>query len=489
MRSSAARAAAWPARASSHEPGGVGAVAPELDRRPLGRLARGDRLQVTPSVAVPLAWGAVGVHDDVPELGPAAIEPPVEHDPPADPGAERESDHVAGPSACADAPFRQRDGVAVVLDAHRHAEPVAEVLREIEVREREIDGAERDPGPAIDVHRDADADRPTALREQLGDEALELGEELRLAARRRGNLDRAAYPAVSCDRSCEDLRPADVHPDDQVWRHDAATIPGLMPAQDKPYRLYRGGRVKGRVPLARHTSPAPTTPAGPGIDPDAHEEAPTARTLDRARPRAPPRAPRRVGGGELSLGLERRVGGERPRPGRCRSPAHRPGRAARLDAHDDPRSRHRRREPGRPRGSEPVGLDHAAAHGSREAPARVPLDPARPPGRDPRGRPRQDQRRQPARRACACAPGGQGPHGAGRQPRRVRRLRPLRGGDRRGRRDRGRRPAQDPVQQVRLPVQDGGALRDLGRAGASRAASSTWTAGGRSSTRAFGGTS
>jgi LCP family protein required for cell wall assembly len=40
-----------------------------------------------------------------------------------------------------------------------------------------------------------------------------------------------------------------------------------MPAQDKPYRLYRGGRVKGRVPLARHTSPAPTTPAGPGSAP------------------------------------------------------------------------------------------------------------------------------------------------------------------------------------------------------------------------------
>ena len=29
-----------------------------------------------------------------------------------------------------------------------------------------------------------------------------------------------------------------------------------MPAQDKPYRVYRGGRVKGRVPLTRNASPA-----------------------------------------------------------------------------------------------------------------------------------------------------------------------------------------------------------------------------------------
>jgi LCP family protein required for cell wall assembly len=44
-----------------------------------------------------------------------------------------------------------------------------------------------------------------------------------------------------------------------------------MPAQDKPYRVYRGGRVKGRVPLSR-TAPAPSrrdgkTPATPGAEP------------------------------------------------------------------------------------------------------------------------------------------------------------------------------------------------------------------------------
>ena len=35
-----------------------------------------------------------------------------------------------------------------------------------------------------------------------------------------------------------------------------------MPAQDKPYRVYRGGRVKGRVPLTRDARPGAKPPAG-----------------------------------------------------------------------------------------------------------------------------------------------------------------------------------------------------------------------------------
>jgi LCP family protein required for cell wall assembly len=41
-----------------------------------------------------------------------------------------------------------------------------------------------------------------------------------------------------------------------------------MPAQDKPYRVYRGGRVKGRVPLTRHTAP-PSSPADKPASPGA----------------------------------------------------------------------------------------------------------------------------------------------------------------------------------------------------------------------------
>ena len=35
-----------------------------------------------------------------------------------------------------------------------------------------------------------------------------------------------------------------------------------MPAQDKPYRVYRGGRAKGRVPLTRNVSPGSAQPPG-----------------------------------------------------------------------------------------------------------------------------------------------------------------------------------------------------------------------------------
>ena len=39
-----------------------------------------------------------------------------------------------------------------------------------------------------------------------------------------------------------------------------------MPAQDKPYRVYRGGRVKGRVPLARESTPGTAAPPGASRD-------------------------------------------------------------------------------------------------------------------------------------------------------------------------------------------------------------------------------
>ena len=139
------------------------------------------------------------------------------------------------------------------------------------------------------------------------------------------------------------------------------------------------------------------------------------------------------------------------------------GRAALLDADDDPRPRHRRRHATGPRGRPPLRLGDADPHRPRQAPARVPLDPARPPGRDPRPRDGQDQRRVPARRPGADAEDGQGPDRARRQPRRLRRLRPLQGADRRGRRDRRRRASADPLEPLRLPLRDRCPLPGVGR--------------------------
>jgi len=52
-----------------------------------------------------------------------------------------------------------------------------------------------------------------------------------------------------------------------------------MPAQEKPYRRYKGGRAKGRVPLTRQTSP-PTAPRRPESTPS-----PTPRRQPRSRRR------------------------------------------------------------------------------------------------------------------------------------------------------------------------------------------------------------
>ena len=74
---------------------------------------------------------------------------------------------------------------------------------------------------------------------------------------------------------------------------------------------------------------------------------------------------------------------------------------------------------------------------------------------------RQDQLRVPDRRAGARDQDRARLHGRRGQPRRDRRLRRLHEGDRQGRRRRHRRPGADPLEQVRLPLRDPGALRPL----------------------------
>lgn len=253
----------------SHEPVGVGPGAPQLDRRAFRGLTRGDSLEVAVSVTVPLARWPVCHNDHMPELRPAAVQATVEDDAPADTRSEHERDDVARAATRPDTPLRERHCIAVVLDTHGNREPLRQMPREIERAQREVDRAETHTRPPVEVHRDADADRRGTLREQALDECVELGEERPLSGGRGRHLDRPPDRSVSGDGAGEHLRPADVHPDHQVRRHDAATIPGLMPAQDKPYRLYRGGRARGRVPLARHSSPARAadTPA-PGTAPE-----------------------------------------------------------------------------------------------------------------------------------------------------------------------------------------------------------------------------
>src|SRR5262245_2702003 len=63
-------------------------------------------------------------------------------------------------------------------------------------------------------------------------------------------------PPVAVNDPRGDLRPADVDPDRELLRH-AATIVRRMAQGEKPYRVYRGGRVKGRVPTLPKPERAP----------------------------------------------------------------------------------------------------------------------------------------------------------------------------------------------------------------------------------------
>ena len=69
------------------------------------------------TVAVSLAGRATGDDDDVPELGPAAIETIVDDQASTDAGAEGEHDQVGRSAPGAEPPLGERGGIAVVLDA------------------------------------------------------------------------------------------------------------------------------------------------------------------------------------------------------------------------------------------------------------------------------------------------------------------------------------------------------------------------------------
>ena len=257
---------------------------------------------------------------------------------------------------------------------------------------------------------------------------------------------------------------------------------------EKPYRVYKGGRAKGKVPSATRPERKQEDKGPPRQDArPAALEAP-----DRAHRAAALRAPRRLDGRELPLLPVRcrrreRTAAESRRGRPCAA-----GGSARLEAVADAAARHRRRQDRCALRRAPLRLDPPRPDRPRPAPAGVPLDPARPARRDPGPRHVQDQRRLPARRAGADAEDGPRAHRPAAEPRRPGRLRRLPHRDRRARRRRDRRAEADPVQPVRLPVCDrrtlsavaGLAIRE-GEAGDERPAGarSTHASGRTGSTR------
>ena len=277
-----------------------------------------------------------------------------------------------------------------------------------------------------------------------------------LRAGRRRHLVPLEHASLAVDRSGEDLRAAEIDADDSFGAH-GPRLP--YPAGWRTERSPTGStRAAGRGGRCR-----------PRPRPERPESEPTRRRGDGA---GRPRWGRRIGlacsrwscslvvwvvAGYLSFRSGVADANERLPKAVEAGLAPQEG-AARLEAVADPAARHRRRPDGRARRRPPLRLDPARPHRPRPAPARLPLDPARPPRRHPRLRPEQDQRRLPARRPGADDADGPRAHRPAAEPRRHGRLRRLPQRHRRARRGRDRRAEADPLEPLRLPLRDRGAL-------------------------------
>jgi len=195
---------------------------------------------------------------DVPEFGPPAVEAIVDDKAATDSCAKGEHDQVCRLPPRPEPPFGERCGVAVVLDAGRQGIAFAGAIGEVDCVEREVRGSQGDAGATIDVEGHAVPDRSRAIDEQVLDNAVDRGQHLLLRSVRGRDLDRAPDRPVARDEAGKNLRSAEVDSDNAFFMHRAATITARMPEQEKPYRVYKGGRAKGKVPLQRPSTTGPT---------------------------------------------------------------------------------------------------------------------------------------------------------------------------------------------------------------------------------------
>ena len=437
-------------------------------------------------VAVPLAGRAVGLDDDVTELGPAAIEPRRRaRCPPPTPVPSVSITRFDAPfpapsfhsaSVAAFASFSTPTGSPNRDRARAPTRSKSSSGRFVARRIR--------PRAALEVRRHAEPERHDAVVEQLP------RPHASSAARTSCSESLGALALVPCedrpvavDDAREDLRPADVDSDDERSAHGAGyhSAPDGRGRQALPAVPRRPGQGQG--PPRQSQARAPREPAStPG---DARGERRWGRWVALGARRARALLPR-LGRPRLPLVLER-------------------GGARRTSAFRDARRTSSRQRTGRcsptPATILVIGTDGGKAPGRTDARRSDSLlllrtDPSTAPARrTSRSRatsastsPATARRRSTPRTRSAARRSRsrtvRDAHRPADPPRRRRRLRRLQGADRRARRRRDRRAEADPLEQVRLPVQ-AGALPHAGTGGASRRASSTWTAVARSSTRAI----
>ena len=117
----------------------------------VGCPARAVRLDVTAPGAGAAARLAVLDDHHVAELGPAVEERAADDDASPDAGAEREQHEVRDLAARSELELGVGGCVRVVLDPDRQVEPALELGAEIDLVDRDVDGAEHDPGLLVDA--------------------------------------------------------------------------------------------------------------------------------------------------------------------------------------------------------------------------------------------------------------------------------------------------------------------------------------------------
>ena len=118
------------------------------------------------------------------------------------------------PPSGATPPLGERRRAPVVLDPRGQPEALARPGDEIDVVEREVHRAQDAARSALEVRRDAVADRGDALVEERFDGLVERGEDAFLRTVRARHLVLGEDRSVPIDEAREDLRSSHVEADD-----------------------------------------------------------------------------------------------------------------------------------------------------------------------------------------------------------------------------------------------------------------------------------
>jgi hypothetical protein len=143
----------------------------------------------------------------------------------------------------------------VVVDPARQAEPVRHQVAKRLVLERDVHGHDGAAGLLVDSRRHAQPDRADVLADERADDVLERADHARSESVGVGTSSRDTIAPRRSMTPAAIFVPPRSTPMTRSADMGAATITAPMARGDKPYRVYRGGRVKGRVPLQRRVEP------------------------------------------------------------------------------------------------------------------------------------------------------------------------------------------------------------------------------------------